>query len=113
MFQEHRYTPKYWKNEQNGVYHMFFSLVCSRKLLLCPELYWYAVLSSLRVFVSFCLGSSFASEVERKGGVHVCAMQRATSLDTLGCAPSHKHSHEFGSPHRSLHDTKPFKRCTH
>eukprot|EP00971_Amphidinium_carterae_P277624 5510257-Amphidinium_carterae.1 len=28
-FQQHRYTPKYWTNEQNGVYQKFSSFISS------------------------------------------------------------------------------------
>eukprot|EP00971_Amphidinium_carterae_P309059 6141218-Amphidinium_carterae.1 len=33
-FQEHRYTPKYWKIKQNGVHQGYFSLFVPK---LCPE----------------------------------------------------------------------------
>eukprot|EP00971_Amphidinium_carterae_P171009 3389027-Amphidinium_carterae.1 len=45
--QEHRYTPKCWETEQNGVYQEFFFVFLRKTFERHPERYWYAILSSL------------------------------------------------------------------
>eukprot|EP00971_Amphidinium_carterae_P026002 512839-Amphidinium_carterae.1 len=42
-FQGHRYTPEYWRNEQNGVFQWVYSFISSKTF----ERYWYAEFSSL------------------------------------------------------------------